>query len=131
MRIQGWESLLVAHVEAAQEQEFRWGEHDCALWCAKWVFLATGRNLFEDWTAKYSSERQLKSLMKKRGFADVAAIADAAAARKPIAFAMRGDILLHPSGVLGICTGTDGVFIVKQGVITERTSRCVTAWSVE
>ena len=130
MRIEGWESLLAAHVVQAQEKTFAWGEHDCALWCAEWLRLATGRNLVDEWRGLYTNEEELDSLMLARGHSSYEHIVDAYGLSKPVMLAQRGDILLHPCGTLGICLGKIGIFVTTKGAITERTLACLKAWEV-
>ncbi len=131
MRVEGWENLLSEHVAQANAKEFKWGEHDCALWCAEWVRKITGVDLALDWRRQYSTEAELDALLYARGYETPADIADALGKVKEIHLAQRGDILLHPCGTLGICTGVKGVFVTENGVITERTTKCVKAWGVD
>ncbi len=131
MRRQGWENMLAAHVADARARPFVWGQHDCALWCAQWVLICTGRNHVDDWKGLYSTEEELNALLASRGYADHIAVADSLAEQKPLAFARRGDVLLHPSGTLGICVGSHGIFVTQFGVIAEATMGCIKAWGVD
>jgi hypothetical protein len=130
MRNEGWESLLATYIEALRQKTFRWGKHDCALACAEWVRIATGNDLSLPWAGLYENEEELDALMLARGFSTYEHIADSHLISKPVMLAKRGDILLHPSGTLGICTGTDGVFVTARGIITEKTLNCPKAWEV-
>jgi hypothetical protein len=128
---EGWESLLAAHIAEASGMEFAWGKHDCALWCARWVYKATGRDYFSDWQGKYSTEEELDSLLRREGFSKPSEIVDMYANERSLAFAKRGDLVLHPCGSIGICAGKESVFITAKGIITERTMRCAKAWEIE
>lgn len=131
MRKEGWESKLAAYLEAARVTPFAWGAHDCALWAARWVFECTGVDHFSDWLGQYSSREEAQSLMRARGFQGVAAIADAHLPHRPVPLARRGDLLLHPSGTLGICGGREGCFPAPQGLLVAATLDCPKAWSVD
>ena len=116
MRVQGWESLLAAYTASAPA--FAWGQHDCALWCADWVALATGRDFTADWRGLYSSEADL---LAARGLASHADIPGSVGLDEiNPAFAQRGDVVLHPQGCLGICTGLLAVFLTETGLTTLR-----------
>jgi hypothetical protein len=130
MRIEGWEGKLAAHVHAAYRTPFSWGEHDCALWCSDWVKQCTGEDFGGEWRGRYKTATGAARLMKKRGFANVEAIADSHLLSVPVALARRGDILLLPQGVLGICNGRDGVFPTETSVTTFPTLDCAKAWRV-
>lgn len=128
-RLEGWEGRLAAHLQAAQEKPFAWGSHDCALWCALWVKECTG----EDHLAGregYRTARGAARLMKGKGYDSVAGIASAHLPETPVRLARRGDLLLHPSGSLGICAGVRGCFLGEEGSFSEMTRLCVRAWKV-
>lgn len=130
MRVPGWEGRLAAYIEAAQTEPFAWGSHDCALWAATWVQICTGGDYVSDWRGKYKTEAGAARLMLKRGYAGVEAIADDHLEEKPVRLAMRGDLVLHPSGALGICHGLRSLFVTADGLIAEKTLACPHAWGV-
>jgi hypothetical protein len=129
--VEGWESLLASHIKRAASMTFAWGSNDCALWCADWVKAATGSDFGEDWRDRYSTEEELAELMGRRGFFSVGDIADRNLAPKPLNFARRGDIVLHPLGALGICAGATSYFLMESGITRIGTLRCLKAWEVE
>ena len=119
MRTEGWEALLAEYVSAAPA--FAWGQADCALWCADWVALATGTDFTGDWVGRYSSEAELQALLAARGLASHADIPGSVGLEEiNPAFAQRGDVVLHPQGCLGICTGLLAVFLTESGLTTLR-----------
>jgi hypothetical protein len=131
MRTEGWEGKLAAHVRGAYRQPFVWGDRDCALWSFDWVRECTGLDITHEWRGKYKTATGATRLMKKRGFANPEAVADHHLLSVPVALARRGDLLLHPQGALGVCTGRDGVFLTETSVITCPTLDCPKAWRVE
>ena len=131
MRIEGWEKLLAEHVEQGRDKAFAWGKHDCALWCADWVSKVTGIDHAAEWRGQYTNETELNKLLRARGYGSWEAVADACAMSRPLMLARRGDILLHPCGTLGICTGNYGVFVTERCVLTHPTLACLKAWGVD
>lgn len=128
MRIEGWESRLAAHIEAAYQQKFVWGQHDCVRWCAAWVLSATGQDLIQG--AAYSSEAEATAVIASLGFDSLPALVDACLEPVAPTHAQRGDILLHGCGALGICIGMNGVFPTESGVVVSKTTSCPQAWRV-
>jgi hypothetical protein len=130
MRIEGWESILAEHIRQAYHATFVWGANDCALWCADWVKKGTGNDFGEPWRGKYKSEAGAAKLMKKRGYAGPADIANQHLPEIPVPMARRGDLLLHPEGCLGICHGRHGFFLKDDGVLMSDALACTRAWKV-
>lgn len=130
MRVQGWEKLLAAHLDAMRMQPFEWGKNDCALSVARWVHACTGKDHFSDWVGKYKTERGAARRMKARGFTSADKIVDATLPIVSVPFARRGDIVLHPNGALGICNGIRSVFVAECGSIEIDTLSCIKAWRV-
>lgn len=128
MRIEGWERRLADYLE--DDRPFSWGEHDCALWCARWVMLCTGADYASPWIGRYSNEAEAEALLKERGYSVYSDIADAHLEVKPVMLAQRGDIVLRANGSLGICDGRMSHFIAPEGMIAEPTSTCIRAWKV-
>lgn len=130
MRVSGWESLLAEYLQASRDREFAWGLNDCALWAANWVLLATGADFLSTWKGDYATARSAARLMRERGFASVADIADRHLPAKPVALAARGDLVLHPQGALGLCAGRLSHFVMAAGLTAAETLACPKAWEV-
>ena len=131
MRFEGWEKLLQQHIKTAKDITFEWGKHDCALWCADWVNIATGVDHASKWRGLYTTRIELDVVLAKLGYDSVDAIADELAPSMHQAFAQRGDIVKHPIyDSLGICDGILTVFLTEKGIIKVRTVDCVKAWKV-
>lgn len=131
MRVEGWESLLEKHIREAYRNPFAWGSRDCALWATEWVLKATGNDFGGPWRGKYTTGNGAAKRMKKLGFASVEAIADSNMVACPIAMAGRGDIVLHPEGMLGVCAGRASFFLTETSVTSMPTLACSSAWKVE
>ncbi|MCU1324987.1 MAG: hypothetical protein JWN34_357 [Bryobacterales bacterium] len=130
MRIEGWEGRLAAHISGARGIEFAWGQHDCVMWCARWIEICRGDNFYRDRLGQYHDEASALAFMHANGFTDYAAIASAHLTEVPVPLAQRGDIVQRENGALGICNGLKSHFIAPQGVLTENTLACIRAWKV-
>jgi len=131
LRAEGWESLLAGHIKLAYSRPFAWGSHDCVLWCAEWVRLATGADHAEKYRGAYHTAAGAKALLRKKRLASPEAVADRFLRAKPVMLARRGDVVLHPQGVLGICHGHHSHFLTADGVLAVPTLSCPKAWGVD
>src|SRR5689334_21603842 len=111
MRPEGWESLLYHHILEARGKPFEWGTHDCVIWSADWLHKIKGEDPAAEWRGKYSTEKEAQALFASLGVADQSELPSKFLAEIPVAFAQRGDIMLHPSGMLGICDGAHAYFL--------------------
>lgn len=130
MRAENWPALLQEYLEATRGRHFDWGNHDCALWAARWVHLCTGRDHFSAWAGRYASEVGAYKEILRRGFRSVADIADSHLEAKEVGHANRGDLMLDPNGCLGICNGLYSHFVTDEGLLMHRTLDCLKAWEV-
>lgn len=130
MRVEGWEKLLTEYIEQAYNVEFVWGKKDCALWCADWINTCTGKDYAKHWRGRYTTEDELRELLNARQLDSYGDIGDLYEHPVDVKHIMRGDIILHPIGTLGICTGVDSVFITERGVLIEKTHKCLKGWKV-
>lgn len=130
MRPEGWESMLAGHIEEAKEKTFAWGTHDCILWCADWVKKLTGEDLATDYRGQYESEEQAAGVIAAMGFDSLPQLVDHHLASVPVKRAQRGDIMLHPMGMLGICGGAYAYFVTENGITKISFTLCHKAWRV-
>lgn len=94
--------------------------------------LCTGEDFTRDWLGKYKTELGAARRMKRLGFASASDIADRHLPGKPVPFARRGDIVLHPSqGCLGVCNSMMSHFVTEQGLTHVPTLDCLKAWGVD
>ncbi len=131
MRIEGWEKLLAQHIEEARKTAFQWGTHDCVMWCASWIKKCTGNDFAKGIVGTYDTEEGANEYLRANGYETVESVADKHLFSVPMALAGRGDILLRPDYLLGICTGVNGDFITQKGVTEYRTLKCLKAWRVD
>lgn len=140
MRKEGWAELLATYIETAMAKEFAYGSHDCALFCADWIQIATGVDYAKDLRG-YGSVRQAYRIVAK--FGSVKAMATALIGVEPIhgAWAQRGDIVLmdnpklvtdlpEASATLGICLGRSSAFPAVRGLWMLSTLEAAAAWKI-
>lgn len=131
MRFENWPILLDAEIEAARQKPFVWGEHDCATWAARIVFVLTGRVL--DLPKGYTTARgSALAMRRKTGTSQIEGAATFFLG-EPLAsskVARRGDVVLHGSGALGVCIGSSAMCLSEAGLTAVPMSGCVTAWRV-
>ena len=117
-------SLLIAYASEAGTRPFRPGRHDCALFAAGWVKLATGRDLARGWRSTYRSLKRGQQLLEEAGFADHVALAAAHLPEIAPTFAQIGDLAVLDDHAFGIvagemiyCLKPQGLGLVRRGVM--------------
>jgi hypothetical protein len=105
-RLPDWPERLAAVIEAARQQPFRWGRHDCCLFVAACVAAMTGVDAGSIWRHRYGSAIQARDLIV-REWGSIAAMVSAhlGGALADPRFARRGDVVLTDRDTLAICTG--------------------------
>ena len=115
-------SLLIAYAAEAGSRRFRPGRHDCALFAAGWVKLATGQDLARGWRSTYRSLKRGQRLLREAGFADHVALAAAHLPEIAPAFAQPGDLAVLEDNAFGLnagemiyCLRPNGLGLVPRG----------------
>lgn len=115
-------SLLITYAAEAGSRRFRPGRHDCALFAAGWVKIATGQDLARGWRSRYRSLQRGEALLQEAGFADHVALAAAHLPEIAPAFAQIGDLAVLEDNAFGIvagemiyCLRPDGLGLVPRG----------------
>ena len=109
-------SMLIAYAAEAGSRPFRPGRHDCALFAAGWVKLATGEDLARGWRSTYRSLRRGQQLMQDAGFADHVDFAAAHLPEIAPAFAQVGDLAVLEDQAFGIVAGEMIYCLKPQGL---------------
>jgi len=109
-------SMLIAYASEAGTRPFRPGRHDCALFAAGWVRIATGHDLARGWRSRYRSLRRGQQLLEEAGFADHVALAAAHLPEIAPAFAQVGDLAALDDSALGIVAGEMIYCLKPQGL---------------
>jgi hypothetical protein len=109
-------SLLIAYAAEAGARPFRPGRHDCALFAAGWVKLATGQDLARGWRGTYRSLRRGQQLLEDAGYNDHVDFAAAHLPEIAPAFAQVGDIAVLDDNAFGITAGEMIYCLKPQGL---------------
>jgi hypothetical protein len=130
MRPPGWEAMLYDHIRNARSRPFAWGQHDCVLWSADWVLKMTGIDPASQWRGTYGTEEGARQVLAALELETVAELADRHLTAITPSQAHRGDIMLHPNGMLGICDGPHAYFLTTEGTTRIAFLSCPRAWRV-
>lgn len=110
MRLRGWEARLAAFVTDAGGKPFAYGEHDCILFGTAGAAAITGEDAAAAYRGQYSDRKGAAAILKRLGKGTLLRTIDASFARKPVAFAQRGDLVEFKRSI-GICLGADAAFV--------------------
>lgn len=110
MRLRGWEARLNAYIVAAGEKPFAFGEHDCILFGVGGAAEITGVDEGAAYRGQYHDRKGAAAILKRLGKGTLSRTVDASFARKPVAFAQRGDLVEFRKAI-GICLGQDAAFV--------------------
>lgn len=119
-RLEGWESRLVAVLEAADEQPYRLGTHDCLRMSCRAVEALTGVDLWSQFCG-YTTQREALQVIAHHGKTlrdAVSKVLDVEV--RPTLQARRGDIVLFHDGRqhhLGVCAGALVATLMDDGVL--------------
>ena len=133
-RIDQWELRLAEAIEAARDQPFRWGEHDCAIWAFDLRRdIAGGHDVAALWRGRYSTPRGAVRVMRRLGWASLEAAGRdlLGAPLASVHLAQRGDLVLANGGTgFGVCLGARAVGMAPEGLVSLPISACALAWRV-
>lgn len=103
---------LHAYLDRARAEKFRPGEHDCALFVAGWVAIATGTDHGEEWRGTYKTLEDGKALLADHGCADHIELVASLLTETTPAMARNGDLALVGGEALGIVSD-ERVFVLR------------------
>lgn len=116
---------LHEYITANLRKPFAWGEHDCVLFAAGWVAIATGKD-YTSALPRWSSAKQALRMVRNLG--GMEAIVDARLTRAPPNLAQDGDIALY-NECLCIFSGPHIVGPGKDGLERIDRTKAECAWS--
>lgn len=129
-RLSDWEPRLADYLEWAGQQTYAYGRHDCLLYCAGAVKAVTGKDLAGGHRGKYRTEKGAARYLAKLGHRSPASLIDSLLPEKPIAKAMRGDIILDDDGICGVVIGGDALMAGDGGLKRVPRAQWRRAWAV-
>jgi hypothetical protein len=104
---------LHEYLDECREKPFAWGRHDCALFAAQWVKLATGKSLTMG--IRYRSERAGRKALAGAGYDAPVDVAAAHLQEVHPAFARPGDVALI-GDAMGIVAGERVAVLRPEGL---------------
>jgi hypothetical protein len=107
--------MLGDYLAQAQAKTFRYGQHDCALFAARWVLARTGQDLTLG--IRHTSLRDGIEQLRAAGFENHVAVAVAHLEEVSPLMARRGDIAAVDD-MLGIVTGERIALLQRRGLVT-------------
>lgn len=110
VRFPDWEERLTNFMTANRDREFAWGEWDCILFACAAAEAITGHDAAAAYRGRYSDERGARAILRKLGQGTLLATVDANFVPKPVARAIRGDLIWH-AGCVGVCLGGTAAFV--------------------
>ena len=102
---------LNAYFEAVRARRFAPGSHDCALYVAGWVRVATGIDHAQQWRGRYTSLSDGDEMLKSEGFESHIELAASILTEIPPALAQTGD-LASIGNAMGIFS-SDRIFVLR------------------
>lgn len=126
MRHDDWEERLAGYLAGLDGAAFEWGRLDCVIFAAGAVKTVTGTEL--GIKRGYKSQAGAFRALKQAGFTSLPEAVDSLLTPVEVAFARRGDVLMH-NGNLGICIGRDGLFLSDKGWARVPVLSCEKAWA--
>jgi len=134
MRVNRWEAALNRYIDECRPRPFKWGEHDCATFCAGAVQAITGNDYFAPFRGMYADEESAGAIVAEwAGGEYESLISSILGEPKLIGFANRGDVVLsmrYRLPTIGVCLGEHSAFVTKKGLTFAPTCDSEKAWSV-
>jgi hypothetical protein len=112
-----WRTALFNYAQAVAAKPFQWGEHDCALFAAGAVQAMTGEDFAAGYRGRYSTLTGGLRHLRKAGYADHAAMAEALMEEVHPSLAQIGDVAaIDVEGhiALGIFQG-ERIYVLRPG----------------
>ncbi|ARE84998.1 hypothetical protein ROSMUCSMR3_03544 [Roseovarius mucosus] len=103
---------LIDYLDAVRAKRFRPGSHDCGMYVAGWVKVATGVDHGERWRGRYRSMAGLTRVMAQDGFASHVDYIASLFPEIPPAMAQVGDLAVCEGSAMGIFA-SDRVFVLR------------------
>ncbi len=122
MKADNWRTLLAHFIDGRRSRPFVWGQHDCCLFAADWVALATGQDPAASWRGLYDSALSAHRIAAPFGGIGglvIHALKASGAVYVDAKRATAGDIIIRDSelgDVTGVVVGRDAAFVAEFGL---------------
>lgn len=135
-RIEGWESRLYRVIEAARNEPYELGRHDCFKVSCQVIEALTGVDRWPEFAGYRTRREALMRIAEHGSNFEEAGDWFFGGPRIPLAYARRGDIVAlaapHDGDKhLGVCLGNQVAFLSDQGLdLSLKVEKCLCAWKV-
>jgi hypothetical protein len=109
-RLPDWEQRLSNFLTAHQHRPFEWGQWDCILFACAAVAEMTGHDAAAAYRGRYTDAQGAALALRELGKGTLLKTVDHEFEAKPVARAIRGDLIWH-AGCVGICVGANAAFL--------------------
>ena len=104
--------MLIDYLDAVRAKRFRPGSHDCGMYVAGWVKVATGVDHGKRWRGRYRSMKRLAEGGGQDGFTSHVDYIASLFPEIPPAMAQVGDLAVCDGNAMGIFA-SDRVFVLR------------------
>lgn len=115
-RLPGWEVRLHDFMLANRDRAFAWGEWDCILFACAAAEAITGVDKAAAYRGRYSDARGAALALRELGQGTLLKTVDHEFEAKPVARAIRGDMIWH-AGCVGVCLGSAAAFVTDPEIM--------------
>lgn len=119
-----------AYILAARGRAYRCGRHDCALFVAGWLAERLGLDAAARYGRRYTTKRGGLRVLRRDGFRDPAAWADAHLVRIAPSMARSGDVAMLAGGAFGLVHGAQVWALTPEGPAPVPLGAARRAWRV-
>lgn len=135
MRLEGWESRLVAVVDAARDVPYQLGQHDCFRLACAVVLALTGVDKWPLFAGRYSTRGEAVRHIARFGSSfEEAAAAFFAGETAPARLGRRGDLCAYTDGSgekhLAVCMGDRVAALGESGLVWLPLRACHACWRI-
>lgn len=118
VRFADWEERLGVYLARVEEEPFKWGTHDCALFAMSCVKAQTGVDPAEAYRGTYDDAVSAAKALRELGEGTLLKTVKAQFETVPVAFAKRGDLVMRDTSdrdrALGVCVGLHSYFVGEE-----------------
>lgn len=126
--------LLSEFITSYRNTEFKWGEHDCCLFAARWLEANGFGDLAAEFRGHYATELGAMRAVRRAGFTSIEALLESKLGEcLPPLLLRRGALVLlttSESDVVGIYQGHDCFALAQEGLVSYPKARIKMGWNV-
>lgn len=125
------ERKLNDYISKNRSRPFSWGEFDCALFAADWVYFLSGFDYAEPFRGKYKTKKEASEALKGQGYRldeYIDSLFEACCCSQ----LQKGDLVLHSTQrSIGVCGGLWSWFVTLEGLAPVLTLDGRYGWKID